>query len=278
MSKFKKYAKYTVITVLGAYVAFCALVYFCPRYFFYNPTHKASSLSNAKVNGYDAEVVHYKSVDGQKLYAWFTKPGKQDKIVVFMHGNSYNIEKFYHKMIPFVEAGYGTMMPEYRGFGDVKGAISQQNLGNDAIAAVEYLNKIGYKNSDIIIYGMSLGSYMATNATYQLQKNGDFAALVLEVPFDSMLNVTKAVLPPLLPLDYVVRDKYDNAAMIEAIKSPILVLGGSNDPTIPVFLAKNLYKKAPNPKKLIIYQGGAHSDLYNFRNYRDILSWLKEGN
>lgn len=269
--------KFTLITVAVVYIGFSALVYFCPRYFFYNPTPKASNLKNARTNGYNAEVVHYKSADGKNLYAWFTTPGDKNKVIVFMHGNSYNIEKFYHKMIPFVEAGYGTMMPEYRGFSTIKGTISEKNLAADAIAAVKYLNKIGYKNSDIIVYGMSLGSYMAVNTVYQLQKDGNFAALVLEVPFDSMLNVTKKVVPVPLPLNYIVRDKYDNTALIGKINSPILVMGGSKDPTIPVELAKNLYELAPNPKKLIIYQGGAHNDLYNFRNYRDIINWLNEG-
>jgi hypothetical protein len=26
----------------------------------------------------------------------------------------------------------------------------------------------------------------------------------------------------------------------------------------------------------VIYRGGGHSDLYNFRNYRDVLAWLKK--
>lgn len=269
--------KYVVTAALVIYLGFCVLVYFCPRYFFYNPTHKASDIKNAYANGYQAEVVHYKSADGKNLYAWFTAPHGKNKIIVFMHGNSYNIENFYHKMLPFAEAGYGTMMPEYRGFSTIKGTVSQKNLSADAIAAVRYLNKLGYKNSDIIIYGMSLGSYLGTNAVYELQKDGPFAALVLEVPFDSLLNTVKAVVPVPLPFDYIVRDKYDTTALIKDIKSPILIMGADKDRTIPVELAKKLYELAPNPKKLIIYQGAAHSNLYNFRNYRDIMKWLNEG-
>lgn len=273
----KKLLKYLILLALVIYGAICYLVYEKPQYFFYNPGVEASNLDNAVANGYKAKVVNYKSSDGTELYAWMTKPGKQKKMIIFMHGNSYNIEKFYHKMIPFVEAGYGTMIPEYRGFADIKGEITQKNLGNDAIAAVKYLNSIGYKNSDIIVYGMSLGSYMATNSVYQLQKNGRFAALVLEVPFDSLLNTAKAVVPVKLPFEYIMKDHYDNAAMIDKINTKVLIMGGSDDPTIPVSLAKNLFAQAANPKKLIIYRGGKHSDLYNFRNYRDILNWLKTG-
>ncbi len=70
------------------------------------------------------------------------------------------------------------------------------------------------------------------------------------------------------------RDQYDNLAMIEDIESPILIMGGSIDPTVPVDLAQNLYNYAPEPKKLIIYANGKHSNLYNFRNDLDILDWI----
>lgn len=275
MSKINNCLKRSAVAMGVLYIAFCAMVYFFPQLFFYNPTHQASSLRNAVINGYKATAVEYHSSDGTPLYAWYTKPGKKHKVIVFMHGNSYNIEKFYHKMIPLVEAGYGTLMPEYRGFGNLPGVITQQNLGEDALAAVKYLHEQGFANKDIIIYGMSLGSYMATNAVYTLGREKPFAALILEVPFDSLYNVVKAVVPVPLPFDWIIRDRYDNLDKIADIKTPLLVMGGSEDGTVPVKLAENLFAHAQQPKKLIVYQGGAHSNLYNYRNYNDILQWLR---
>ena len=94
------------------------------------------------------------------------------------------------------------------------------------------------------------------------------------MPFDSLLNVAKMVVPVPMPFELIMRDKYDNLAMIEDIESPILIMGGSIDPTVPVDLAQNLYNYAPEPKKLIIYANGKHSNLYNFRNDLDILDWI----
>ena len=53
-------------------------------------------------------------------------------------------------------------------------------------------------------------------------------------------------------------------------------MGGSIDTTVPVVLAQNLYDHANHPKKMIIYQNGKHSNLFNFRNDLDILKWLKD--
>lgn len=63
------------------------------------------------------------------------------------------------------------------------------------------------------------------------------------------MNVVRLVVPVPLPLEVIMRDKYDNLAMIENIKSPILIMGGSIDTTVPVELAQNLYNYAPEPKK-----------------------------
>ncbi|MBQ8436305.1 MAG: alpha/beta hydrolase, partial [Alphaproteobacteria bacterium] len=70
-------------------------------------------------------------------------------------------------------------------------------------------------------------------------------------------------------------DKYDNISKITHIHTPLLIMGAGRDATVPVNLAKELYAHAKQPKKLIIYEDGGHSNLYDFKNYQDILSWLK---
>ena len=257
------------------YVGFCVAAYYHPEWFFYHPDNNIADINNAKSNGYSAEVVQYTSQDGTPLYAWYTKPQAKDKIVVFLHGNSYNIEKFYHKLLPFVDEGYGTFIPEYRGFGGIAGNINQNNIEQDSLAAIHYLNGLGYKNSDIIIYGMSLGTYSSLYVAASLQKTLPFAAIILEVPFDNITNVVKKTVKVPLPLDYLIKDKYDNASLINSIKSPVLILGARKDKIVPVELAQNLYDLAPNPKKMIIYEGCNHNDLYNVRSYRDVIKWLE---
>lgn len=271
-----KFLKRLLIVAVVVYVGLCAAVYYYPHLFFYNPTHKASNINNAHANGYKAEIVKYYASDGTALEAWYTKPGAMRKVIVFMHGNSYNVENFYHKMIPFVNAGYGTLMPEYRGFGNVSGEIKQENLEKDALAAITYLHSKGFKNKDIIVYGMSLGSHMAVNSVYQNQSQGNFDALILEVPFTSLEDTLRAIVPVYMPWKFILKDKYENTEMLSKIKCPVLILGGSEDQTVPVELARNLYTYSNEPRKIIVYEGAAHNNLYNFKNYADILEWLKQ--
>lgn len=270
----KKILSKVLLFLVVLYLVVCCVIYLYPLPFFYNPTSRVSNIEHAREYDYPAQEIKYNSADGTPLFAWFTPPQKGKKIIVFMHGNSHNIEEFYHKMKTFVYEGYGTMIPEYRGFGGVKGKINQKNLEMDAIAAVKYLNSRGYKNSDIYVYGMSLGSHMATHTVYELQNTERFAGLILEVPFDSLLHTAHAKVP-FLPLNLIMRDKYDNLSEIKAIKCPILIMGGSIDETIPINLAINLYNHAPDNKQIIIYKNGKHSNLFNFRNDLDILNWIE---
>lgn len=270
----KKNIKIFFITIITSWVIFCASVYFMPELYFYNPSLNKADITNAISNDFPAEEVKYNSYDGTELYGWFIKP-KNNKIIVFFHGNSYNIESFYHKLTPFVEGGYGAFIGEYRGFGGIKGKINEKNLGEDAISAVKYLYSQGFTNKDLILYGMSLGSYTSTHTAYSLGKDEAFAGLILEVPFDSILNVVKQRIPNIFPFSYIIKDKYDNTSKISQLNLPVLIMGASDDKVVPIERAEDLYKLANNPKKMITYKGASHSGLYNYRNWRDIRDWLK---
>ncbi len=276
MRKIFKFIKSAAFLSIAGYLLFCAAVIFRPEWFFYHPSEHVSKIENAKKYGYPAQQVEYASADGTKLHAWYTAPEGNKPVIVFFHGNSYNIEKFYHKMIPLMNAGYGTFIPEYRGFGGVPGRITEDNLTADALAAVKRLVDNGFDNSKIVLYGMSLGSHMAVNTAYQLGYRNPFRGVILEVPFDTLPNVVKKVVKVPLPVDFLVKEQYDNLSMIKQLHAPLLVLAAENDTVVPAELAENLYKQAVSPKKMIIYQGAEHSDLYNYRNYNDILGWLKK--
>ena len=279
-----KIIKYFIIPVILLYVAFCTVVYFFPEKFFYKPQQNAGNISHAIHNGFLAKEVAYAHYDKgvQTTNGWLylnQSPDNNHKIILFLHGNAHNIEHFYHKMIPLAEAGYSVFIPEYRGFGGQGKRIRQSFLTEDAEQSAKYLNSIGFKNEDIIVYGISLGTHMALHTTNSLQKNGKFNALILEVPFTSLLQAASSHTTfagiNILPLDLILRDKYDNMALIDKVETRVLIMTTDSDQIVPSVQAKILYEKAKHPKELVVYQGASHDTLYNLRNYRKILEWLK---
>ena len=123
---------------------------------------------------------------------------------------------------------------------------------------------------------MSLGSYMAVNTAFERGRVEPFGALILEVPFDSVLNVVKQRFWPVFPFELLVRDHYDNMPKLAQLRLPVLIMGAENDDVVPVERAKTLFEAATEPKRIIIYSGAGQSNLYDSRNYQDILDWLKD--
>lgn len=279
----RKTLKILAIAFLTAYALLCAAVVFVPEYIFYGAYDYPADINKARKNGFNAEEVTYFDYgkNGGKVTAWlYLNKTLQNngKAVVFLHGNSYNLEHYYHKMIPLARAGYSVLMPEYRGFGGQGKKIKQKYLEKDAVNAVKYLNKHGFSNENIIIYGISLGSYTALYAAKNQQHNGNFNAVILEVPFTSLLETAESYVTfgaiKLVPLDLLMKDTYNNSALIGKIKTRILIMATKDDKVIPPVLAEKLYLQANEPKKMITYEGAPHDGLYSLHNYRDILEWL----
>lgn len=253
-----------------------------PELFFYGPDHRPGNIQNAQADGFAVkEAVYHKYESGLPAKGWLylnDTPRNNRHVVLFLHGNSYNVEHYYHKTVPLAEAGYSVFIPEYRGFGGQGYKIRQAMLEEDAVNAVRYLNRLGFDNENIVVYGMSLGSHMALHAVFHEQQREKFDSLVLEVPFTSLADVAEKHVSfmniPLLPLDLLIRDKYNNLDMVDKIDTRILVMTTESDSLIPPAQARTLYERARKPKKLVVYQGAGHDSLYNLRNYREILDWL----
>ncbi len=189
-----KMIKVLIFSVFFVYVFFCACVYFKPEWFFYKPYNFAGNIKNVQDDGFAVdEVIYHKYPDVEaKGWLYLNKSEKNNSnIILFFHGNAYNIEKYYHKLVPLAEAGYSVFIPEYRGFGGQGKKIRQQNLTQDALNALYYLNSIGFSNKNIIVYGMSLGTHMALYTVVNGQKKERLNALILEVPFTSLLNTVE---------------------------------------------------------------------------------------
>lgn len=278
-----KTLKIFALVALIAYTLLCAAVVLVPEYIFYGAYDYPADINQARKNGFNAKEVTYFDYgkNGGKVMGWlYLNKTLQNngKAIIFLHGNSYNLEHYYHKMIPLAKAGYSVLMPEYRGFGGQGKKIKQQYLEQDAVNAVKYLNKLGFSNDKIIIYGISLGSYTALYAAENQQHNGNFNAVILEVPFTSLLEAAESYVTfgaiKLVPLDLLMKDTYNNLALIGKIKTRILIMATKDDEVIPPALAEKLYRQANEPKKMIIYEGAPHDGLFSLHNYRDILEWL----
>lgn len=265
-----------ILVILSVYVGICIGVVLMRDQLLYHPNPNKSDIREAQKVIPSLREVSYQTSDGRSLYGFFTQPTRQKQVVLFLHGNSYHLNAFLSRVRPFVDVGYGVMMAEYTGFGGILGDIRQSVLEQDVRAAVRYLNRRGYANRDIILYGYSLGTYLAVDASVELGKTQPFHALVLEAPFTSLVDVAADTVYHLLPVGLLMPDGYFLIDKIGHINTRLFVAHGRQDNTIPYHQGVAVFNAAPNPKVFFSSDTANHRSLPENGFFDSLLEWLRE--
>ena len=91
------------------------------------------------------------------------------------------------------------------------------------------------------------------------------AGLIVEGTFTSMQDMAKFMYKlKFFPLEWLVTERFDSIAKIGSLQTPILILHGTSDRTIPPFMAEKLYAAAPEPKQLALIPQANHNNLPEF--------------
>ena len=149
---------------------------------------------------------------------------------------------------------------------NIKGKPSEEGLYTDGASAINWLKEKGLKEEDIIVYGESLGTGIAT----QVSQNKNFAGLILETPFTSMVEAAKNFYP-YIPVGLILKDKYENNKKIKNINIPILVMHGEADQIVPFWMGKKIFNLANEPK----YSYFTKSDDHMMEYDNNLVSALK---
>jgi pimeloyl-ACP methyl ester carboxylesterase len=108
-------------------------------------------------------------------------------VIAYLHGNRGNQYECRFQIDIFLAAGYDVAVLDYRGFGESEGPITEKNLLSDALLWYDDLQKKGYKEQDIVIWGRSFGTGMAAYIASQRMPR----KLVLETPYYSFIDTMR---------------------------------------------------------------------------------------
>ena len=161
----------------------------------------------------------------------------------------------------------------WRGFSGNDGKPSEEGLYIDGISAINWLKNLGLSEEDIIIYGESLGTGVAT----EIAQNSNFAGLVLETPFTSMVEAAKNFYP-YIPVGLLLKDKYKNSLKIKNINIPVLVMHGESDQIVPFWMGKKIYEMANQPKYSYFTKYDDHMMEYNDKLILALNAFIKSLN
>ena len=233
-------------------------MFFIQRKLQYFPIVKLNSIANYQL----ANFTEYKlfTKDNLEVITWFKKPQNNAKIILFFHGNAGNIANRVEKFKVFSNnSNYGILALSYRGFGRSQGTPSEQGLLIDADTAINFLLTQGYNNKDIILYGESLGTGIAIQQAIKI----DPFAVILEAPYSSIANIAKLKYW-YLPINLLLKDRFDSYKYAPYIKAPTLIFHGTKDKVVPYQEGKLLYSYLKNYKKFISIAKAGHIEFdYN---------------
>ena len=205
-------------------------------------------------------------VQGASLHALHFKQPNPRGVVFFLHGNAGNLVSWTTGVDFYRRVNYDLFIVDYRGYGKSTGHIENEaQLYADARAAYDAMAPL-YRDKPIVIYGRSLGTALAVSLARDVQPR----LLVLVSPFSS-LAASAAQAYPWAP-GWVLKYPLRTDAIIGEVKSPILLIHGSEDKLIPLSHSERLKALARSPVELLVVPGAGHSDIHKFPVYLDGLA------
>jgi fermentation-respiration switch protein FrsA (DUF1100 family) len=211
----------------------------------------------AQVGLHRTESVRFATDDGLTLGGWFVRAAATavGTVIVF-NGNAGNRAYRADLAARLAAEGLSVLLFDYRGYGDNPGSPTEEGLALDARAARRYvLSRDDADPRRLAYLGESLGSGVAVRLAVEHPPS----AVILRSPFTSFVDVGR-VHYPILPVRWLLRDRYPSIDRITQIRSPLLVIAGSNDTIVPAALSRRLFEAALEPKRLVIIDGADHND------------------
>ncbi len=189
--------------------------------------------------------------------------------MIFAHGNGELIDFWLQELQTFNRLGMGALLVEYPGYGRSEGLPSQSSIEETFAAAYDVLAaRKDVDASRIVLFGRSLGG----GAVCALAAQRPSAALILMSTFTGVRHFAKRFLVP----PFLVRDPFDNLAVVKNYPGPVLVIHGRHDEVIPFSHGTTLYKSVQKGE-MIAYNAG-HNDCPPDWNvfWHDVASFLRE--
>ena len=242
-----------VVLYIVALVAFFVL----QRNFLFFPSHVYVPLSEAAVN-HALRELPVRTEDGLDLKGWYAPATTKPFTIVFFHGNGDSLHAAAHIADPYIDAGYGFLVTEYRGYSGLPGKPTEAGLYADGRAYLRALAAQGVKPENIILFGHSLGTGVATELATESRVGG----LMLLAPYLSIAKMAQLDFP-WFPAQVLVLDRYESFKKISGVHAPLLIVNGTRDEVIPSSQGKDLFNLANEPRKFYSIPNRGHNDAFD---------------
>ena len=227
--------------------------------------------------------------EGGSLEAWLIpqeEPQSSEKLVAMFPAHAGSKDSLLRQAVVFHNLGYETVLVDFQGTGGSTGSDTTIGIreARDVALTIKYLEQIRAERP-IVLYGTSMGAAAVMRAI--AVEGVTPAAIVLESPFDSLLNAVrhrfKAMGLPVFPAAELmvlwggVQHGFNGFAhnpveYAMEIDCPTLIFQGGQDPRISMAEVTAISDNLPGYKQLVSFAEAGHGSLLAF----DAARWKQE--
>lgn len=214
------------------------------------------------------DSMHELDVGETVLRGWVVNAGRS-RVLLYFGGNGERLDLSREVLAQHFPDHTTYLMP-YRGYGASEGQPSQSALSGDAVALVDHVNE-RHDGASVDVVGRSLGSGVAVHVA--TQRTIDHVVLV--TPFDS-LTATASDLFPGLPIERLIEDHWNSAAVAADIEAPVLVLRAAHDQIVRPERTDMLIRTLSHPV-VVSFPDADHTTISDDPGYWTSISTFLDG-
>jgi uncharacterized protein len=236
------------------YVGLCALIFVLQRSLIYYPQPRSAAART--------ETMTLELEQARVLVT--TSPNDGPEAVIYFGGNAEDVSQ----SLPGLKAAFpdrALYLLHYRGYGGSTGKPSESALIADALSLFDRAHA---KHPNIYVVGRSLGSGIAIH----LASLRPVERLALVTPFSSLQEIAAKQFP-LIPVRWLLLDKFESWRYAAAVTAPTTIIAAEYDEVIPRASTEALYAHfRQGLAMLTIIRGVGHNTIEESPDYVPLLN------
>jgi pimeloyl-ACP methyl ester carboxylesterase len=245
--------------IVLSYLGLCLMLLALQRHLIYYPT-RAPEEALVRLAESDSLAAWRDGSGG--LQGWRTRQttkGLTRRMILF-HGNAgHALQRAYFADLLRASGGgaaWDVYLFEYPGFGARPGAPNEQDIVQQAVAAVDALWEQDPR--PVFLTGESLGSAVACAVAKRRPQK--IAGLLLMTPFNNLTDVAKHHYP-FFPVRWLLRERYASDAHLQGYPGPVAFVLAADDEVVPLPLGQKLYEGYAGRKRRWVLPRVGHNNI-----------------
>src|SRR5690349_5600929 len=177
--------------------------------------------------------------------------------LLWLHSRGQTTTEINQDLKPLTDAGFHVFAMEFRGYGVTPGETTEATLLSDGTAAFDWMTKrddvVGGR---VFVGGVDLGANVAVKVASRRPATG----LVLVSPLPDMATAVASKIP-VIPLGFLIREKFDIHPDLAAVACPAFIAHGTEDGVVSIERVEEIVSRLGGSARLREIPGAGHENV-----------------